>query len=351
MSGRSMGCKVSLPCLRFMEGGKEEEEQEEPRQYSWDLARQTLDLSQFTIDRLVDGETGRRPGSISGQQFQIKNCNNSHIYLFDWSNTVTVDDCINCKIFIGPVKGSVFIRDCTNCVVVVACGQFRTRDCRNLDAFLCVNTQPIIEASSRVRVGCLQYSYPGIKEQMESAEVSPWNNHWWNIHDFSPVEGGSNWARLGQMFKVQDFLPLPEDSSVRGVDVSTVPSKSYVPRTAGPTRDKALIQESCLIAVFWSEKQEQVARGIIGVLEGDSGVELVRTCKMAVRREDAERVFQRWGDLVIKGQVICLELRGPGCLSMGASNAGPCVGTSKDQHQAESDLQGLWGLAEMQMGF
>ena len=53
MSGISMGCKVSLPCLRFMEGGKEEEEQEEPRQYSWDLARQTLDLSQFTIDRSI----------------------------------------------------------------------------------------------------------------------------------------------------------------------------------------------------------------------------------------------------------------------------------------------------------
>lgn len=114
---------------------------EEPRQYSWDLARQTLDLSQFTIDRLVDGEVGRKPGAIAGQQFQIKNCNNSNIFLLDWSNTVTVDDCINCKIFIGPVKGSVFIRDCTNCVVVTACGQFRTRDCRNLDAFLCVNTQ------------------------------------------------------------------------------------------------------------------------------------------------------------------------------------------------------------------
>ena len=41
---------------------------------------------------------------------------------------------------------------------------------------------------------------------------------------------------LDGYFQVQDFLPLPEDSSVRGVDVSTVPSKSYVPRTAGPTR-------------------------------------------------------------------------------------------------------------------
>ena len=28
-----------------------QEEEEEPRQYSWDLARQTLDLSQFTIDK------------------------------------------------------------------------------------------------------------------------------------------------------------------------------------------------------------------------------------------------------------------------------------------------------------
>ena len=63
------------------------------------------------------------------------------------------------------------------------------------------------------------------------------------------------------------------------------------------SRDKALIQESCLVVVFWSDKQEQVrktvekkflakllkvARSIIGSLEGDSGVELVRTCKMMV---------------------------------------------------------------------
>ena len=74
-------------------------------------------------------------------------------------------------------------------------------------------------------------------------------------------------------------------------------------------------------------------------------------------------------NVIVFIQVICLELRGPGSLSIGASNAGPVVGTSKDQHQvnmmkmintkgndgfsfqAESDLQGVWGLAEMQMGF
>lgn len=30
---------------------QDEEEEEAPRQYSWDVARQTLDLSQFLIDR------------------------------------------------------------------------------------------------------------------------------------------------------------------------------------------------------------------------------------------------------------------------------------------------------------
>ena len=43
-----------MPCLRLLSSGKEEEEVEEPRQYSWDVARQTLDLTQFTIDRYID---------------------------------------------------------------------------------------------------------------------------------------------------------------------------------------------------------------------------------------------------------------------------------------------------------
>ena len=34
----------------------------------------------------------------------IQNCENSNIYLFDHTNTVTIDDCKMCKIFIGPTK-------------------------------------------------------------------------------------------------------------------------------------------------------------------------------------------------------------------------------------------------------
>ena len=107
-----MGCSLSIPCLRNYQAQAEEEEK--PKQYSWDKLRVEVDVSKYTIDALVDGEDGRLPGSINGQQFQIKNCSNCHIFILDWTNTVTIDDCTQCKIFLGPVKGSVYIRDCTD---------------------------------------------------------------------------------------------------------------------------------------------------------------------------------------------------------------------------------------------
>lgn len=55
---------------------------------------------------------------------------------------------------------SVFLRDCQGCVVAAACGQLRTRDCSKMDLLLLCQTQPVIEASSRMRIGCLQASYP-----------------------------------------------------------------------------------------------------------------------------------------------------------------------------------------------
>jgi hypothetical protein len=35
------------------------------------------------------------------------------------------------------------------------------------------------------------------------------------VHDFTPVEGGRNWNKLGTIFKIQDFLPLPEDAALK----------------------------------------------------------------------------------------------------------------------------------------
>ena len=59
--------------------------------------------------------------------------------------------------------GSLFVRDCENCKIVTACQQFRTRDCKKLDVFLSCVTQPIIEATTSIKFGCLQYHYPELE--------------------------------------------------------------------------------------------------------------------------------------------------------------------------------------------
>lgn len=48
------------------------------------------------------------PGEINGEQFIIQNCKNSTICLYDFTNTVLIDDCQECTIFVGPVIGRYF---------------------------------------------------------------------------------------------------------------------------------------------------------------------------------------------------------------------------------------------------
>ena len=128
---------------------------------------------------------------------------------------------------------------------------FRLRDCVKVDMFLCVNSQPIIEASSGVVVGCLQYSYHALPAHMESAGVTPWNNYWsqvstvntqhacmrWRIfqvYDFTPVQGETNWKKAGRMFKVEDSLPLPSDIElIKELGITSDTLRSTVPLTTG----------------------------------------------------------------------------------------------------------------------
>ena len=75
--------------------------------YSWD--KKKTDNSEYLIENLNDQTVVKAPGEINGNQFMIRNCQNSNIYLFDHINTITVDDCKHCKIFIGPTKVENFL--------------------------------------------------------------------------------------------------------------------------------------------------------------------------------------------------------------------------------------------------
>ncbi|XP_068082604.1 protein XRP2 isoform X2 [Anabrus simplex] len=280
------------------------------KEYSWDR-RVDVDVKNYILEEITEGEKWKLPGSINGQQFVIRNCRNASIFIFDYMDTVTIDDCKNCKIIMGPVKGSVFLRDCKECVCVVACGQFRTRDCRKLDIFLCCATQPIIESSTSMHFGCYQLYYEGIEGQFCDAGLSVFNNEWSSIHDFTPFDGDVNWCLLPDTIRIEDYVSLPVSDELRNLNMSLRAEKSTVPHTWGP--HKVPVGQVCLVSFFCDDQQLQ---------RPDCLLRLSKQRWLTAR--DAETIFKTslYTNAVQCGPVIGLQYCGPGCI-------GSCLEVSK----------------------
>ncbi|NXA46833.1 XRP2 protein, partial [Nothocercus julius] len=309
----------------------EGDEEKAPR-YSWEQ-RAKVDPKDYTFSGLKGETVGRLPGKVAGQQFVIQDCENCSIYIFDHSATITIDDCTNCQIFLGPIKGSVFFRDCKDCKCVVACQQFRSRDCRRLDVFLCCATQPIIESSAGMKFGCFQYYYPELALQFKDAGLSIFNNTWSNIHDFTPLAGENNWGLLPENATVQDYVPLPSTEELKAVRVSTDAMRSIIPVTRG--RRQRSSDESCLAVFFAGDYTTANARKLIDEMTG-KGFQLVQTKEVLMKAEDAQRVFQQRASefipLLEKGKLMY------------------SVFVSESKASASQDVDNFYNFADMQMG-
>mmetsp|Transcript_4252 Transcript_4252/g.6757 ORF Transcript_4252/g.6757 Transcript_4252/m.6757 type:complete len:462 (-) Transcript_4252:263-1648(-) len=161
------------------EGGGEEEEK--------------LDPKDFMAKKLRGKQVTRGPGTIKGQSFTIDNCKACTIFLCDNTAAVTIDDCRDCVFFIAPCESSVFIRNCKDCKMVVACRQFRTRECEGVDVMLyCAAGQPIIEMSSKIRFTGFNYSYFKLGAQFRAARMNVWDTEWSNVFDFTKSSSMKN---------------------------------------------------------------------------------------------------------------------------------------------------------------
>ncbi|XP_013390023.1 protein XRP2 [Lingula anatina] len=330
--------------------------EEEPKKYSWDK-REKLDPKDYTIEKLSGETVGRIPGTVKGQQFIIRDNENCNIYIFDHSATIQVDDCKNCKIFMGPVKTSVFVRDCENCQIAVSCQQFRTRDCRKLDVFLHCITQPIIEASTGVKMACFQYSYPELEEQLKSAGLSIYNNSWSTVHDFTPVPGENNFSLLPEDVKIEEFLPIPTTEQFSCMKIDTNPGNSVVPVTHGSRRKPAT--ESCL-AVFFNDGNSvnRVKQFISEMRTKQPGCVLIQTKEVNMQAAEAVRVFgsEAYNTVVQQGPVIGLEYNGEDCvkhckeivasISQGSSEM---VFVTQSPELAAEQVENFYNYADMQM--
>lgn len=253
------------------------------------------------------GETlVKRPGSLNGYQFVIESCTDCTIYLLDWTDTITVDDCHNCKFFIGPVSSSFFLRESTNCSVVVAAGQFRTRDVTTTKIALFTHTRPVIESSSGLSIGCYPSSpaYPELESQFAAANLSVWTNPWWRVHDFTPPATGqiANWNVLSSQ-EAENLLPSPpeeEEEENQGeasevqADAIVLHSKRVVPYTEGRIGGKGVcfvLAASAEVASSIIEahpdgvmqtKQVKLNAAQERLMEGAMGVPLVKSSSNGV---------------------------------------------------------------------
>ncbi|XP_005105257.1 protein XRP2 isoform X2 [Aplysia californica] len=352
-----MGCIFS--CFKNPSGQVPlEETTDEPKVYSWDK-RDKLNVEDFIIDGKKGETVVKHAGSVNGEQIVVQNCEDCNIYVFDHIATVSVDDCVNCNIFLGPIKSSVFVRDCKQCRLVVACQQFRTRDCFQIDTFLLCGTQPIIESSSRMKFACYRYAYEQLDSQFKKAGLSVYNNNWSNIHDFTPVPGeDANFSFLPLDAKVEDFVPVPQGEELETMKISVSEELSFVPQTWGKRRKPS--HESCLV-VFFNDggSSDRAAKFLHMMRSQHPQCVLIQSKEVSMEPDNSRRVFasDSYANAVLQGPVIGLEMNGEGSVAICQAvvldlmkGTTGLVFSSQSPQSAEEQIEAFYNFADMQMG-
>ena len=230
----------------------------------------------------------KAPGTINGQQFVIDSCEDCEIYVLDMCDSLMIDDCKNCKIVVGPTTGSIFIRDCEDCKCVFMCRQYRSRDCKNIDTYLHVTTRPIIETSSNMRFGCWDFHYDGLKDQMDAAGISVYQNFWSHIYNFNP--DSATWSLLpAENTSAAVLEPMPDFTELSGVaeQLADGARPPLCVKTWGERDAVDKSNESCLIMI--PSADEHMASEVLQMAD-TAKVLLIRTNICQAREGGADSV-------------------------------------------------------------
>jgi len=161
----------------------------------------------------VKGKTHRtivRHEGLEAQQMALDTLAHCTVKLFGLTDSVMVDDCTDCTFLIGPCTGSIMFRNCARLHVTCACGQLRTRDCRDVQFFLYCKSDPVVETSTDVRFQTWNVAYPGLVALFAEAGFAPHKNRYRNVFDFNKDDP----AVPEPHFLIQpvgDSLPLREE--------------------------------------------------------------------------------------------------------------------------------------------
>ncbi|CAM9461826.1 unnamed protein product [Hapterophycus canaliculatus] len=204
--------------------------------------------------------------------------------------------------------------------MVVACQQFRARDCTDCTFFLFSSTQPVIESSVGLRFACYTLDYFSLAGQFAAAKLSVWNNKWSQVYNFTGG-GEGDWCCLPQGSHHRDFTTnsLPETSRQR-VGYTDNTHGAVVPMTAG-MRDFSAEEENCFIAVMPGHVDAVLGK-LLAVGGGrnslmlDSTSRLLRTKIFCPQPAQSKSFFSgapsSMAEVASSGPVLGMQWAGPG---------------------------------------
>jgi len=281
---------------------------QEPKQYSWDT-KEKKDPALFNIEKKNGVSVCRAANEINGEQMNIAECVNCDIFLCDFVGALFVDDCQDCRLFVGPVSSSIFLRNCSKMKVIVACQQFRTRDCKDCDFGLFCATEPIIETSVGMRFACFEFFYFSLKEQFDKAKLSVWNNLWWQIHDFNKKPGETHWSLLPQA----DVAKLLDVSKCTAIERNEFQGGRVVPVTLGSRPRPAAT--SALVVFLPDGSAARVVESFLEYAASRNDWALCQTRSLVLNAERCKALLSSFGDATVKSavgkSVSAIEVCGP----------------------------------------
>ena len=212
-------------------------------------------------------------GEIHGDMVKIDTCVNSTIIILDISSQVIITECRNCNIFVAPCIGSVSLRKSEGINLISASSQLRCTDLTNSKAAIYVNTQPALEKTKNLSIGCFFFSYIELPDLFTKAALNVWNNLWSEVHDFTPASTNVNYTYFNpkedSKFK-SDFINALKDQDINIDEYFPVPF----------TKGRSMNFNETFSHAFLIVKDDTVDRKFYDHIADDTLTRLIKTVHM-----------------------------------------------------------------------
>ncbi|CAF1211535.1 unnamed protein product, partial [Didymodactylos carnosus] len=122
-----------------------------------------------------------------------------------------------------------------------------------------------------------------------TAGISPYNNNWSNIHDFTPVPDSKNYSLMDDSETVFKHIPAPTDPSCSHLNISDSQDQTITPFSYGELYREHNV-ERCFVVLFHEANYDVCARELIKMLR-PLKIVLVQSKCYTINELSADRIF------------------------------------------------------------